>query len=234
MGDDEDVLKQWDAHEKTGGSTVDEETVPALMGSPGGGGTAGSDDWAGETPPRTRGDVHDELDDQLNPKRNALHRFFNFIRFITIFSASNMLLGQFIGIAFDAVGPIQYVLRIYVILLCCLTILNELEWTNLTLSSALLKIWISRGLIYGFVGVLGLEENDVSPHTKNMSMVGRTAALNYIKVVAWMMVACGILYTVMGILCLQIVSDKIRENYQGRVARAAELRRTGLFESSNP
>mmetsp|Transcript_28214 Transcript_28214/g.39697 ORF Transcript_28214/g.39697 Transcript_28214/m.39697 type:complete len:228 (-) Transcript_28214:130-813(-) len=226
MGDDEDVLKQWDVHEKTGGAgNDDEETAPALMSTGGG----GNEDWAGESPSRTRGDVHDELDEQLNPQKHPLHRFFNFIRFLTIFAAINMLLGQFIGIAFDAVGPIQYILRVYVILLCLLTILNELEWTSFTLNSAMLKIWISKGLIYAFVGVLGLEENDVSPHTKNMSAVGRTAALNYIKVVAWMMVACGALYTVMGIFCLQIVSDKMRQDYKGRAARAAELRRTGLL-----
>ncbi len=154
-----------------------------------------------------------------------LHRCFVLISFVVSVTAFLMGLGQFIGIAYLHVGPIQYVMRIYVIILCVLTIFNELEFTILTRDSALLKYWISRGLFYGFIGVLGLEENNVTPTAENSSAFGRTAALRFVKVVAWMMVSCGIIYFLMGLLCLQLVSNRLRQDYTQRVERSRETRR---------
>lgn len=170
-------------------------------------------------------DLHAELDTELNPKRHPLHKFFKFVSFVVGVSAFLMMIGQFVGIAFESVGPIQYVLRVYVIMLCMLTILNELEWSTFTTSSKLLNLWVTRGVIYAFIGVLGLEENDVSPESKNMSYATRTVALNFIKAVAWMMISCGVLYFVMGVFCLQLAEKKMRESYETRVERSKDTAR---------
>ena len=120
----------------------------------------------------------------------------------------------------------QYVLRVYVILLCFLVVFNEMEWTKLTKNSPLLRIWISRGMVYGFIGVLGLEENEVSPARSGMSETGRQAALNYIKTVAWWMVAIGLLYLIMGALCLQLLYNRQRDDYKERLQKASNTRET--------
>lgn len=164
-----------------------------------------------------------QLDREMNPQRHWLHRIFLLIRSLTMVSAFNMGLGQLIGMFYEVVSPTQYVLRVYVILLCSLTLLNELEWTNYTKDSTLLKLWITRGLFYAFVGVLGLEENAVSP-TRD-GMVGSSPVLMYIKVVAWLMVACGCVYTVMGCACFQLVEDRLRNDFEQRKQRAKTMAR---------
>jgi len=174
----------------------------------------------------SRNELQGELHAELNPRRHCLHQFFVVIKAIAILAAFNMGLGQIIGIAYEFVEPIQYVLRVYVVVLCIMVIFNEMEWTVLTRDSALLRIWISRGLIYMFIGVLGLEENDVSPRRDGMSQHWQKAALNYIKVVAWCIVAIGILYTLMGLFCLQIVYNRLREDYKDRIARGKQTART--------
>ena len=171
-------------------------------------------------------DLRQQLHDELHPKRRFLHHVFIVVSIIAGLSAFNMALGQFIGIAFGAVGPVQYVLRVYVILLCALVVLNELEWTKLTRESTILHWWVTRGMAYAFIGVLGLEENSVTPADRNENVNGRETALGYIKVVAWLMVGCGTLYFCMGVLCLQLVCNRMREDYQRRLARAKETRRT--------
>lgn len=138
-----------------------------------------------------------------------------------------MGVGQLIGIAYEADGPIQYVLRIYVVALCFLIILNELEWTTWTKDSTLLRFWPTRGCVYIFVGVLGLEENDASPVRAGgiAGEVGRRAATQYILVVAWMMIVMGTLYTILGFFCGQIVLNKMREDFERRTGQAKETQR---------
>jgi uncharacterized membrane protein len=137
-------------------------------------------------------------------------------------SALNMALGQFIGIAYGKVGPIQYVLRVYVILLCALVILNELEWTKLTRDSTILHLWVTRGMVL-YRSARTRREQHHSQANENAE--GRGTALGYIMVVAWLMVGCGTLYFCMGVLCLQLVCNQMREDYQHCLIRSKETRR---------
>lgn len=168
---------------------------------------------------------NEELRQELNPRRCCLHRFFILFSFVTIGSALNMFLSQIGGIAYEGVGLIQYILRVYVMMFCALVVANELEWTKFTRESMLLNLWVSRGILYAFVGVLvlGLEQNNMPLHNQTASLSGRQAALRYIVVVAWMMVGCGICYCLMGISCLQMVCNKMRTNYRKRVERSKEM-----------
>jgi len=192
------------------------------------------DDWSKQEVAIRTEDKQQQLHDELNPKRHCVHQFFRLIKALTIFCATNMGVGQLIGIAYEVVDPIQYVLRIYVILLALLVVLNELEWTKYTKDSTLLKIWITRGIMYAFVGVLGLEENATSPARQNGSDSSSSLALSYLSIVAWLMVACGCLYTLFGLFCLQLLYDKLRREYAQKVDRAKETARTtGLYGGDN-
>lgn len=154
-----------------------------------------------------------------------MHKFFNFISLVVILAAINMAVGQFVGMKFETVGPIQYVLRIYVIVLCLLVILVELEWTRFARESFILRMWITRGLFYAFIGILGLEENDTS--TKKGSS-HTSISLNYIKAVAWVMVVCGTLYFLMGAFCLQIYYNRMRKDYEERLEHARHVRQSAI------
>ena len=166
--------------------------------------------------------LQEQLHNELHPRRKALHVFFILVSIFAALSALNMCIGQLIGLTFGTLGPIQYVLRVYVILLCVLVILNELEWTKLTRDSTILRWWVTRGVFYAFVGVLGLVENDVNG---NENVKGRDAAIGYVVVVAWLMIGCGCLYFTMGVLCLQLVLNRMRDDYKQRCERAKEARR---------
>jgi hypothetical protein len=166
-----------------------------------------------------------QFEEETNPSRHMLHKFFILISIVAALSACNMAVGQFIGIIFQQVGPVQYVLRIYVIALCVLVVFNEMEWTKFMRESKIMRIWITRGLLYSFIGTLGLEENDTST-SRNSQDRGFSFSLHYIKVVAWLMVCCGTLYFFMGVFCLQLVHNRLRNDYQQRLTRAVDVRRT--------
>jgi multisubunit Na+/H+ antiporter MnhC subunit len=182
--------------------------------------------------------LRSELDEELHPRRKCLHQIFIFISMITTLAALLMGLGQIIGIYFNEDGPIQYVIRIYVIVLCVIIMFNELEFTKMVRESAMLRIWITRGAIYAFIGVLGLEEIEASPASSHQNSAGRDQALTFVLVIAWIIVGIGVLYFVMGVLCLQLVSNRLREEYQDRLSRSKETHRTstrygGLMGANN-
>jgi len=177
-----------------------------------------------------RADLQQQLYNELHPRRKLLHVFFILVSIVSALSALNMAIGQFLGVAFAEIGPIQYVMRIYVILLCVLAILTELEWPSFISDSTILSWWVTRGAFYCFIGVLGLEENDVETYDQN----GRGAALQYIKVVAWLMIGCGILYFFLGVTCMQFLLKRMREDYKQRCDRAKETRRTTETYMNNP
>jgi hypothetical protein len=93
---------------------------------------------------------------------------------------------------------------------------NEWEWF-LTRDSKILQLWFTRGLFYSFVGVLGLEENDTASSKAAVPQMATT----YIAVVAWLMVATGMLYSLLGLLCLQGWEQRLRRDYAQRRERAA-------------
>ena len=166
-----------------------------------------------------------QLEEEKNPKRRLLHRFFNLISFVAGASAFLMGVGQLVGMVFGHVGIVHYVLRVYVIFLCLLCILVELEWTKIVKDSSILSYWITRGCFYAFIGVLGIVENETMS-LRDSDKEHWAHSLVYIKVVAWMMVGVGILYFTMGILCLQIAYNRLRKNYQERLAHAEQVRQT--------
>lgn len=131
-----------------------------------------------------------------------------------------MLLGQLVGVYFYEGDPVQGVMRCYVVLMCVLIVLNELQWTKFIRESAILRIWITRGIFYAFVGVLGLEENDTQNASEHKSATGRAQALEFIDIVAYLMIGCGISYFVMGCLCLQLLRNRVLTDYEQRVKEA--------------
>ena len=123
-------------------------------------------------------------------------------------------------------------MRCYVVLMCLLVILNELQWTQFIRESAILRIWITRGIFYSFVGVLGLEENDTSAVAAE-HFKGQAQALQFVEVVAYSMVACGCAYFVMGCLCIQLIHNRIVTDFEERCSEAkANRKKTGKLTAN--
>eukprot|EP00592_Proboscia_alata_P006053 CAMPEP_0194354196 /NCGR_PEP_ID=MMETSP0174-20130528/2407_1 /TAXON_ID=216777 /ORGANISM="Proboscia alata, Strain PI-D3" /LENGTH=170 /DNA_ID=CAMNT_0039123055 /DNA_START=14 /DNA_END=523 /DNA_ORIENTATION=- len=123
---------------------------------------------------------HDFTIDELNPRRSCMQRLFLLIRFIAIMGSLAMATGQLVEITYGVLANVEYVLRVYMIIFCFVMIVNELKCTRFV-SSGLLSNWITRGAIYTFVGVIGIQENNVDEYGD----VVDKAALAFIEIVAW-------------------------------------------------
>lgn len=159
-----------------------------------------------------------------NPKRRKIHKLFFFISVVAMISALSMSAGQVIGLVFKKVGPIQWILRAYTIGLCFVVLFTETEMSKLARENIILHNWISRGLIYAFIGVIGLEEIDSSDFKEN-PVRGVVPAQYFIKAVAWVMIGVGAVYFFMGIACFQRYYEKERTEYNELCAQAVIARR---------
>lgn len=164
-----------------------------------------------------------QYEEEINPRRKPFHKLMFVAACVAALSAFNMCIGQVVGFKFQQEGPVQYVLRLYVIIICVLAILIELEWTKFARESFVLKFWVTRGLFYIFIGVLGLEQNDTL-HAKNSDSMNFNLSMHYVTVAAWIMVAVGILYSLLGACCLQVYYNRLRTDYEQRLDRAAHVR----------
>jgi len=164
-----------------------------------------------------------ERQEELNPKRTCSHRCFRMVKFVALACAIAMGIGQVVGIAFPMpIDPIQYVLHIYMLAFCVMMVLTELEWAQFLVGSGMLHNWVSRGVIYSFVGVIGISENRVIS-LEDDGALPKAAAI-YIQVVAYGMVLVGLLYFGMGIFCGQIVYNRARKDWEERSGWAAKKR----------
>ena len=171
-----------------------------------------------------REEARAQLEEELNPSRKCMHRFFRLISFLTGICAFLMGLGQVVGMTFEDLDVISYVMRAYVIVLCLLVVFIEAEWTALVKNSSILRYWITRGLFYSFVGVIGIQQNDHVSERNPESEERDSISLQFIKVVAWLMVGSGILYFFMGAFCLQLYYNRLRRDYDERSGRAVHIR----------
>mmetsp|Transcript_39651 Transcript_39651/g.48279 ORF Transcript_39651/g.48279 Transcript_39651/m.48279 type:complete len:262 (+) Transcript_39651:160-945(+) len=166
-----------------------------------------------------------QLQDELYPKRTFVHNWFIMVSILAGVSAFLMGVGQFIGLFYQESGPVQSVVRVYMMAMCGLIVLNELEWLSFTRDSKLLWIWISRGIVYSFVGVIGIQEIEASEARSSVTEIWSAGLRKYLVLTAWAMIASGILYFVLGVTCMQIVLGRLRKKYAERIANAKESRR---------
>ena len=174
----------------------------------------------GSSRKQTKSKRHGKLDDI--PARRAFHKFFILVAILASLSALCMAAGQILGIFIYENGPVQHALRGYVLILCVLVILIEIEWPTAIHETFLFRNWISRGLLYVFIGVIGMQESDTSEIVESDKMETYETIADIVVAVAWNMIGLGCLYLLMGMLCLQYALNRLRNDYQARLARAKE------------
>jgi hypothetical protein len=87
--------------------------------------------------------------------------------------------------------------------------------------SAILNNWISRGFLYSFIGLIGMEEaysarvEELVGHANDKFHVAWVPT--FMQISSWVMVATGYIYMLMGICCLKGVRNRLRENYRQRL-----------------
>lgn len=158
------------------------------------------------------------------PRPNACLLVFYAIQLVTIGASLCLLATQLIPIIVDVqdVGCLRTALRIYVACLCILFALNELQVPLPFLqNNPTFQGYISRGLLYSFVGLIGMEQSystrmqDYFKHASSTFHIGWTPL--FMQISSWLMVCVGYLYVIMGILCMQSLKTKLEENYKERL-----------------
>lgn len=164
------------------------------------------------------------------PKKSIFHLAFDMVRYVAILASCMMLLMQIIPIVILDKGEItglQYFVRIYLIVFCISFILLESRIPLLRrITFPAHNNWILRGFMYTFIGVIGMEQDvaikveDIASGTSNIlgPDYGTLFASLSIAITTWIMVGVGILYMILGMVCLQRWYEKIDEEYRNKVS----------------
>ena len=110
-------------------------------------------------------------------------------------------------------------LRCYMAVFCILVITAEQE-IILVNNLPILQNWILRGLIYSFLGIVGLDESEaINYKTDGTPSLSFEHASVFILLSSSAMIAVGILYFLMGILFLQLFRDNLVKKYNEKLAK---------------
>mmetsp|Transcript_23150 Transcript_23150/g.34288 ORF Transcript_23150/g.34288 Transcript_23150/m.34288 type:complete len:221 (-) Transcript_23150:31-693(-) len=159
-------------------------------------------------------DAFESQQAEFDPSRTCAHKIFVSYSAIAGIFAGLLGLGQFLGMAIEDLPAevneaVRYSLSIYLIIMCGLAVLTELEWFSFIIKSRLLTNWVSRGLVYIFMSLLSIDQASLGETTNERE-------LRFIKVVSYIFAAIGVGYFGMGCLCMQIWLSKLREEHQIR------------------
>jgi len=186
-----------------------------------------------------RQNIH--LDKHERVRRTGTHTFSMILSFVTCGAAFNIALGQVLGMLMQYVGWVERVVRVYEILWSILVIINEVQWFTVMKESPILQSYTNRGILYTFVGILGVMMNDIGMNSQ-WSRYGNYGSNNiviyvptlehalelYLRIVSWSMVGFGLAYVVMGLMRLQGKVERHKEEYNLRLAHAGQESGKGL------
>lgn len=167
--------------------------------------------------------INNDLDDA--PKRPNIDPclwVFHFIEGITAISALLLCVTQLVPFLFvkakslnKDLGFVAIIERIYVSVFCVLVVITESRAPiPLVRDSQILQQYFSRGFLYSFIGIICLEEA-YSERVKGL--LSETAGFHilwaalFMEVSAWSMLAMGMLYMTLGILCMKLLRDRMAE-----------------------
>eukprot|EP00904_Undaria_pinnatifida_P011989 jgi/Undpi1/7920/HiC_scaffold_24.g10392.m1 len=137
---------------------------------------------------------------QESPLASRALCFFRFLCVITVVLAL-VVIGTncyIIYKRYDEIKARGILLRVYGILFCVFIVFAELEWTRFTKYFGFLKYWPARGLFYVFVALITWDQSG----STESSSYG-----TYEDVVAFMMMAVGGIYFLLGLACMRTVKE---------------------------
>ncbi len=85
--------------------------------------------------------------------------------------------------------------------------------------------WILRGFVYSFIGLIGLEQDlaikveDIAAGTNSVfgPDVGTLFAMLFVSITTWIVIGVGIVYTVLGLLCLQGWYERMEKDHTEKI-----------------
>lgn len=166
---------------------------------------------------------HNASANQLPPRSCLYSMFMVFSAFAALMSGV-MLIAQFASIALVREGSmyLQDLLHIYLMLFSIMFILSELQIKFFLDRVPAFKNWFHRGFLYSFVGVSAMEESYAAlgqgyPELPGLPEYVVSAIL---KIISVTMTAVGVLYMIMGLLCMRGLWERVQAKYDRQVQEA--------------
>lgn len=167
----------------------------------------------------------------VSPMKNCFLHFFHWFEALAIMSCIGILTTQLIPLVvvpLQQLGFLQTVLRVYVSLFTVIFILIELRvpWGFLQ-KAHLLQTYFSRGLLYTFLGVIGMEEaysgriDDMVHHASSDFHVAWAPL--FMQISSWFVFVIGCAYMLLGLCCMQLVRDNLDQKHKKQVEEFRRL-----------
>jgi hypothetical protein len=175
--------------------------------------------------------------------RTLLHKCFILLSILTGLTALNNIVAHTLAVFFYGhyEDPMEVLLRWFTVGLYFLVILIETNHSTLVQQSMVFQHWASRGVFYTFLGVLGVVEYDVGQQNyggsyrdrynqytygRNNRIViyfptGQDAFELYIWCTSWCMLLVGLIYILLGALCMHQKYQQVQAQFEQRQRMAA-------------
>ncbi|XP_050210179.1 uncharacterized protein LOC126660643 [Mercurialis annua] len=105
------------------------------------------------------------------------------------------------------------VFRCYAVVIACFVVVAETEWGFMIKYLPVLEYWAGRGMLQIFVGVMTRAFPEYSPKQKNLFILQNVAS--------YMLLACGFVYLVLGVLCIGFLK---RARQQKEISREQAIK----------
>jgi len=140
------------------------------------------------------------------------------VRYLAILASCMMLLMQIIPMMIlgDESTWLQIAVRSYLAIFCISFVLTESRIPFLQRILSPHSNWILRGFLYSFIGLIGMEQDialkveeaALSPRSSSASSIlgpgyGTLFATLFMSITSWIMIGVGVLYTMLGLFCMQ-------------------------------
>jgi len=142
--------------------------------------------------------------------------FFVFISFVSLVVLIATMAAQILPFVIEKTTVLQGFLQAFLIVFIALFILSEIEIPWICEHIASLQNWVIRGIMYIFIGLVAFQEAHgvIQYKTVNGKKItpGNIKVLSkFIQISSWAMIAIGVLYFLMGVLCFKNIRDKNRK-----------------------
>lgn len=160
------------------------------------------------------------------PQKSICHLFFDALRYFAMAASAMMLTIQIVPLAFfwrDTTW-LQVAVKSYLVLFCASFVVTE-SHIPLLKSITFHKNWITRGFVFTFIGLVGMEQDlaikveEIAAGKRNVlgPTYGVLFATLFMTITTWFVIGVGIVYTLLGLLCCQRWYERLENEHKEKV-----------------
>jgi len=165
------------------------------------------------------------------PKKSICHLLFDAVRYMAILASCMMFAMQIVPLVILGHEStwLQIAVRLYLAIFCLSFVVTESRIPFLRKISSPHNNWILRGFFYSFVGLIGMEQDiavkveEIATGTKKFKFgtssvlgpdFGTLFASLFMSLTTWIMISVGVIYTILGLLCMQAWYERLDKEYR--------------------